>query len=92
MKLPNGETVQIRKPTQEMVIELMRFKQINENSQPELIIKAMDDMVLQILNSNEKMTKYTQEQLDDILNLPMKMVIIQSYGEFIQGIQQNPNY
>lgn len=91
LRLPNGETIQISKPTQRMVIELLKFKSIDENSNPQDIVEAMDNMVLAILNNNEKMVSYTQEQADEMLNVAMKMVIIQHYAEFVQGIQQNPN-
>lgn len=91
MKMPTGEVLQIRKPTQQMVIEMMKFREINENSDVATIVMAMDAMVLAILNSNEKMIVFTQEELDDMLNLDMKTVIIQEYGNFLRGIQQNPN-
>lgn len=91
MKMPTGEVLQIRKPTQQMVIEMMKFREINENSDVATIVMAMDAMVLAILNSNEQMMVFTQEELDNMLNLDMKTVIIQEYGNFLRGIQQNPN-
>lgn len=91
LKMPDGGILQIRKPTQQMVIEMMKFRAINQDSDIEMIVNAMDAMVLAILNSNEQMKTYTQEELNNTLNLDMKTIIIQAYGEFLQGIQQNPN-
>lgn len=91
LKMPDGETLQLRKPTKAMVIEVLKFKDINEESDPKQIVDALDELVMRILNSNEKLKKYTSVELEDLLNVEMKLVIVQAYAEFIQGIQNDPN-
>lgn len=91
LKLPDGEVLQIRKPTKAMVIQVLKFKDINADSKAEEIIAAMDELTLDILNSNEKAKVYTEEDLEQMLNIDMKLVIIQAYAEFIQGLQNAPN-
>lgn len=88
----DAETVlQLQKPTQYIVIEMLKFRNIDENTEPEVIIKAIDNLCLLIINSNDKMKVYTMEQVNKMLNMSQKLKILQVYSEFISDIQNDPN-
>lgn len=91
IKLPAGKTVRLQKPTQEMVIELMKFRSINEETEAEDIMRAVDNLCLLIMNTNDLLEKYTVDQMNELFNTQMKLRLIEAYSEFIMGVQSDPN-
>lgn len=90
LKLPDGTLLKIQKPTQRMVIEMLKFKKLDVKN-PDAVIKAVDSVVSMILNNNENIKTFTQDDIDKVLNFSMKMAIIQGYSEFIIKVQSDPN-
>lgn len=90
IKLLDGSLVRITKPSQRMVIEMLKFKELGENTQPEELIHAINKIVVNVLNSNDAKKFYDIKFVED-MNLQMKLAIIKAYSEFITGVQSNPN-
>lgn len=88
--MPDKKVIHIIKPTQRMAIQMMRFKNINENAEPEQIINTFNSMVLAILNSNDAGIVYTNQLVDE-MPMRMKTAIIVTYGEFVNELQSDPN-
>lgn len=91
IKMLDGEVVQIKKPTQALVIEVMKLRNINTKDDGVEIISVLSDLVYKILNSNKEGKTFTKEFIDKTLDFNMCMAIVQAYGEFIMEIQNNPN-
>lgn len=87
VKMPDGTMLKLSKPTQKMVIELLKFQNLNENSAPEEIVDALDKITLEILSTDKNGTKVTIADL----NIRMKLALIQEYSKFITEVQSNPN-
>ena len=91
VKLSKEKTIRLQKPSQRMVIELMKFQSVNENDGAENIMKAVDDITLMILNTNDAGEQFSEEYITNNMNTQMKVSLIAAYGEYIVGIQSDPN-
>lgn len=96
IKLPaigptSGEVLHLKKPTREMTIKMMDFKNLRQNTKSEVIVERLDSMVHLILNSNTAGTEISAEYVANSLNTPMKQAIITAYAAWIMGIEQSPN-
>lgn len=90
IKLLDGSMVRITKPSQRMVIEMLKFKELGEDTPAEVLIQSVNKIVANILNSNDAKKFFDIKFVED-MNLKMKLAIIKAYGEFITGVQSNPN-
>lgn len=93
VKLPSGEVMKLSKPTQQMVINLLKFRDINDTMGAEVIIDALDEIVNDILhtNVNAAVKPIDMEYVKNDLNMNMKLAIVKAYSEFITEVQSNPN-
>ena len=87
--LLDGTTARVGKPSQRMVIEVLKLRNINAKTKPETVIRAMDDLVLGILNSNVDGRAFAAEDLAN-LTFEMKNAIISAYNAFVIEMQANP--
>lgn len=91
IRLPeDGSIVRIKKPSQRLVIEMLKFKELGENTPAEQVMEAVNKIVVKILNSNDA-NKFIDIKYVEDMNLKMKLAIIKAYSEFITGVQSNPN-
>lgn len=86
-----GEVLHLSKPTREMTIKMMDFRNLRQNAKSEVIIERMDSMVHLILNSNTASTEISVDYVSNSLSTPMKQAIITAYATWIVGIEQSPN-
>ena len=89
-KLPDGRIVNIVKPSQKMVIDLMNFRNIQED-EPEAQVAALSNIVCKVLNSNKNGVAFTEEEVEKEFNFQILQAILFAYGEFVNGIASNPN-
>lgn len=88
--MPDSTLLHITKPTQAMVIKVLQLRNIDDKSEPEEIIKGINSLVEDILNTNKEKKEIAREEVE-VMPLQMKMAIINAYTEFLTGIQNNPN-
>lgn len=88
--MPDGKVLHIVKPTQAMVIKVLQLRNIDNNSEPERIIASFNSLVKNILNSNNAGIAFEDKYVEE-MPMNMKTAIINSYSEFITGLQSNPN-
>lgn len=89
MKMPDGRMINIVKPNQKMVLELMNFQNLGEE-EPEAQIAALSTIVCKVLNSNKNGIVFTEEEVKEF-NFQILSAIITAYGEFVNAITSNPN-
>lgn len=90
VKMPNGDIISLKKPTERMVIAMLSLRDKADGADPKEQLKAISDMILLILNSNTNGKKFSEEDLDD-LSIPMRTAIIRGYSNYITGLQSDPN-
>lgn len=86
---PDGEIVKVRKPTQAVVIEMMRLSHQNQAYQEE-IIEGMVDLCAVILNNNIDGKKYEKDFIVTTLDFIMIAAIVKGYTDWTKELQSNP--
>lgn len=86
-----GKLLHLRKPTREMTIKMMDFKNLKQNAKSEVIIERLDSMTYLILNSNNANDEISADYVAQTLTMPMKQAVITAYAAWIVGIEQSPN-
>ena len=93
IKMPNGEVVSIKKPTQKMALDLSNNKELieaEENKDIEKVIKIINDRVMIVLNHNKEGRVFKAEELTD-LNLDIIKLIVEGYLQWVKDLNNNPN-
>lgn len=93
IKMPNGEVVSIKKPTQRMALDLSNNKELIEaekNKDNEKVIKIINDRVMIVLNHNKEGRVFKAEELTD-LNLDIIKLIVEGYLQWVKDLNNNPN-
>lgn len=91
VKVSEELTLNLQKPTQAIVIEMLKFRNISEESEPETIVAALDSLCLLIINTNDKLVAYDKKAMDEMLTTHQKLLIVQTYSDFISEVQNHPN-
>lgn len=89
IKMIDGTTIHIIKPTEAMVIRVLQLRNIGKELDAEKVVKAFNDLVLSIINTNDAGIVYERKYVEE-LSMKVKSAIINAYAEFISGIQSNP--
>lgn len=93
IKMPNGEVVSIKKPTQKMALDLSNNKELieaEENKDIEKVIKIINNRVMIVLNHNKEGRVFKAEELTD-LNLDIIKLIVEGYLQWVKDLNNNPN-
>ena len=85
----DGQKVHVKKPSQNMVIEIIKFRDINKSTPPEKIVAAVDDFVTMILNDNTDGLKFERDNIAAI-DMDLKLKIIEAYSAFMVKVQSDP--
>ena len=91
VRLNGDKVLQLQKPTQAMVIEMMKFRNIDEKTDEKDIVAAIDKLTLMVLNSNDKVEKFTLLSMNKLLNTQQKIALLTAYSEYISEVQSDPN-
>ncbi len=89
IKMMDGQVLHIRKPSQNMVIEIIKFRDINMNAGAEKIVAASDSLVLMILNDNTDGVTMDAKSVA-ALDYEIKVAILEGYAAFVNKVQSNP--
>jgi len=98
IKLFDGSVVNIGKPSQRLVIDMMAvqqtFEDLNanpENHKVEDILNEFNQILLKILNNNKEEKKFTIKYIESNFDLEIGNVFISEYMEFVNQIQNRKN-
>ena len=92
IKLPDEKTVlHLRKPTQEMVIVMIDYKNLPEDAEAEEIIRRINVTSALILRTNDVGMAISDQYVIDELNTAQKVAICQYYAAWIAEVQSDPN-
>lgn len=89
ISMADGETLRIPKPSQRMLIKIMGFREIGDDTPPEKVTEALNDMTHEVLNSN---IDDIQIDMSSIIAMSdgVKLKILTAYTEFMREVQANP--
>lgn len=87
--MPDKSVLHIVKPTQRMVITMLRMKDVQRKA-PGEIMKAFNELSYAILNNNDEGRRIEYGFVED-MPMRMKTAIITAYSNFITSLQSDPN-
>lgn len=91
IKMPSGEILKIKKPTEKMYIDFVKFQNLGTgNKTDDEIMEIFDGFVLKILNHNTKAKKITKAAVND-LSFTMKTAVLKAYTEFLTKLTTQKN-
>lgn len=93
IKMPNGEVVSIKKPTQKMALILSNNAEMLEaqkNSDVETMLSKVNEKVAIILNHNKEGKVFKDDELNS-LNYDMIQAIVNGYLNWVKELNNNPN-
>lgn len=85
----DGQKVHVKKPSQNMVIEIIKFRDINKSTPPEKLVAAVDDFVTMLLNDNTDGITFERDNIATI-DMDIKLKIIEAYTAFMVKVQSDP--
>lgn len=87
IRMGDGRVLHVRKPTERMVIEILRIRE--SEGTPEEILEKFDRLVLKILNSNTDGVTFAWEDVR-ALSRKAKIAVGRAYTRYIEELQANP--
>lgn len=92
LRLPGeDDLLNLAKPTQEIVIAMSHLKSVNKKVYDEKSAKTVETLLLLILNSNVNKRVFAVDYVEEVLNMPMRLAIIETYAAWVAGIETDPN-
>ena len=85
----NGQVIHVRKPGQGMVIAMIKLRDIDEHTEAEKALAALDGLTAMILNDNTDGARFAPEEVQK-LSLKVKQAIVNAYTAFMLELQGNP--
>lgn len=77
IKLEDGTILRLKKPTQLMLVQMVEMSQSKEKDF-EIVIELFN-LLTRIFNRNVNGMTFTQEQIEEMLDLEIAMAIVQDY-------------
>lgn len=77
IKLEDGTVLKLKKPTQSMLVQMMEMSQAKEKDYE--IVTKLFELLTKIFNRNTNGMTFTQEQIEEMLDLEIAMMIVQDY-------------
>lgn len=85
----DGQVLHLKKPTELVVIRLLQMREVNEQSDPMLILATLNAIAREILNLNEDGLSFTMERVAE-MPTDVKARIVQAYSQWATELQSNP--
>lgn len=87
--MADGAVLRLPKPSQKLVIEIMKLSTIGENTPADQQEAALNKLARDILNSNLQGLQFSEESIAAVSE-DAKLKIVDGYTKFIKKIQANP--
>ena len=93
VKLLNGLELNIRKPSNELLKETYKMIElIEKNGEEKNIVNAIYIFLTKIFNRNLNDKKFTQTEIEDLIDIDVAMYLIREYQKFLSEVIQNINF
>jgi len=87
LKLFDGEIVNLKKPTQKLIIDMMAFEDSVKKKNNVNIMDTLGKLLLSILNNNIENKQFKIDYINENFTPETMMIFMKSYSEFAQNIQ-----
>lgn len=85
----DGSVVNVKKPTQAIVIKLMELTEA-QNAQSKDLLDLLVDATATLLSNNNEGKVFSKEWVSNNLDFTMIVAIIRGYTAFTEELQSNP--
>jgi len=93
IKLQDGTELNIRKPSNELFKETFRMVKLMEaNGEDDKKVSAIYIFLMKIFNRNMNNIKFTQSQLEELIDIDVAMYLIREYQSFLNEVVQSINF
>lgn len=93
IKLQDGTELNIRKPSNELFKETFRMIKLMEaNGEDDKKISAIYIFLAKMMNRNLNNIKFTQQQLEEMIDIDVSMYLIKEYQNFLNEVVQDINF
>lgn len=93
IKLPDGFELNIRKPSNDLFKETFRMIKLMEaNGEDDKKISAIYVFITKMFNRNMNNVKFTQQQLEELIDIDIAMYLIKEYQNFLNEVVQDINF
>ena len=89
VKLADGNVIHLKKPTELLVVQMIRMREVDEKTDPLVVLATLNKVALNVLNNNADGLSFT---LQSVAELPMdiKAGIVKGYTDWAVELQANP--
>lgn len=92
LRLFDGSIINIRKPSQKMVMEMMLYERLFKEAGREAEkIEKLAELVRDILNNNTDGKEFTKDFVNSEFSFDIAFAVIKGYMEFTQELNSDPN-
>lgn len=92
VKLSEETTININKPSQRLVLDLMEYeKHFSNKKDPKKVVDSFVELIVKILNNNKEGLKFTREYVENKFSFEIGVVFIKSYIDFVSEVNSDPN-
>lgn len=93
IRLTDGTELKIRKPSNELFRGTLKMVKLMEaNGEDDKKISAIYDFLLKMFNRNVNEIKFTQSQLEEMIDIDVAMYLIKEYQAFLTEAVQDINF
>lgn len=82
IKMPDGEVLKIKRPTQKMLLKMAAMQHSITDTNLEDSLESIFNLTVEILNWNTIGNTYTFDDLSDYISFQTAVLIIKEYLEF----------
>lgn len=87
--MPDGSVLHVKKPTERIIIELVRLRDFDPNSAPDVVLAVVNKCAHMILNNNEEGVAVSKDQIA-ALPVAAKGAILDAFTEMASRINADP--
>lgn len=87
--MADGNVLHLKKPTELMVIHLLQLKNVDESSDPLVIMTTLNRVAQEILNCNADGVTFDYKTVSE-LKTDQKAAIVKAYSEWANELRANP--
>ena len=87
--MADGNVLHLKKPTELMVIHLLQLKQVDEDSDPMVILGTLNRITQEILNCNTDGVTFDYATVSR-LDTDRKTAIVKAYSDWANELRSNP--
>ncbi|GEM_PF-3450342 len=91
--LQDGTVLNIRKPSNELFKETFKMIElIKKNGEEKNIVNAIYIFLTKVFNRNFNDIKFTQQQVENLIDIDISMYLIKEYQNFLTEVIQDINF